>query len=71
MVRSGQKGPEVIKSGQKWSKVIKSGQKWPKVARILRRFKESKLSIGKITEECIKNAFFAGGIVDKHGSYDV
>ena len=47
VVKSGQKWPNVVKSGQKWSKVAKSGQKWPKVARILRRFKESKLSMGK------------------------
>ena len=57
VARSGQKWPEVAKTGQKWSKlarsgqnwpeVTKSGQKWPKVARILRRFKESKLLIVK------------------------
>ena len=38
-----------------------------KSGQILRRFKESKLLIGKIIEECIKNAFIACGIVDKHG----
>ena len=61
VAKSGQKWPKVAKSGQKRSEVARSGQKWPKAARILRRSKESKLSIEKIIEECIKNASSLAG----------
>ena len=59
---------KVVKSGQKWLKVARSGQKWPEVSEDSRN---PSFRWEKITEEYIKNAFIACGIVDKHGSYDV
>ena len=46
----------------------KSGQKWPEFFEDLWN---PSFRVEKITEECIKNAFIACGIVDKQGSYDV
>ena len=43
-------------------------KKWPDVSEDLRNLS---FRWEKITEECIKNAFTACGIVDKDGSYDV
>ena len=78
VAKSGQKWSEVVRSGQKWSEVAKSGQKWPIVAKSGQKWLEFSEDLGnpsfqweKVTEECIKNAAIACGIVDKHGSYDV
>ena len=68
VTKSGQKWPEVTKSGQKWPEVVRSGQKWPEFSEGSRN---PSFRLEKITGVCIKNAFIACGIVDKHGSCDV
>ena len=61
-----------IYTSTKWPKscqeVAESGQNWPEFSEDSRN---PSFRLEKITEKCIKNAFIAGGIVDKNGSYDV
>ena len=66
--KSGQKWPKMVPSGQEWPEMAKSGQKWPEFSKDSRN---PSFRLEKITEECIKHAFIACGIVDKNGPYDV
>ena len=68
MAKSDQNWLKVAKSGQKWLEVVKSGQKWSGFSEDSRN---SSFLLEKIIEKCIRNAFVACEIVDKHGSYDV
>ena len=61
----------MAKSGQEWPGVARSGQTWPGMARFKEDLRNPSFWWEKVTEECIKNAFIACGIVDKHGPHDV